>query len=129
MFINNVLDDSISDKKELRSLNIQPLHEVQDIEKFNEIKNSMIKNGWVGRPVVAIDRGDYLQAITGSHRIAVADEIGLDIPCEIISESLFELICQECEWDIDMVMTNLDGFYNDLKDYDDELAKILYQDL
>ena len=108
---------------------IQPLHEVRDQSKFDEIKKSMNVNGWQGRPILAIDMGDHKKALTGSHRIAVANELEIEIPCEIINNDLFNQICEECDWDLDMVTRDLDSFYYDLKDYDADLAELLKQDL
>ncbi len=50
---------------------ILPLHEVRDDNKLAKLVDSM-QDGWVGLPVLALDSGDHLQALTGSHRIAAA---------------------------------------------------------
>ena len=61
-----------------------PLHEVRNINKYNDIVLSMKKNGWKGRNIIVLNMGDYLQAITGSHRIPAAQELDIDIPLHII---------------------------------------------
>lgn len=108
---------------------LRPPHEVRDSEKLEQIKNDMKANSWVGRPILAIDLVDYKQALTGSHRIASATEIELEIPTVTISNELFTQICDECDWDLDMVMRDLNGFYRDLKDYDADMANLLSEDL
>jgi arsenate reductase-like glutaredoxin family protein len=36
----------------------------------------MEKDGWVGRPILVVDD----KALTGVHRLAAAEELGLDVP-------------------------------------------------
>ena len=63
---------------------IQPLHDAYESDKLHQLADDMRKRGWVGRPILAIDCGDYLQAITGSHRIAAAELAGIEVEiCEI----------------------------------------------
>jgi hypothetical protein len=67
---------------------ITPLNDITDDEKFNRIKEKMESEGWKGRPIVAIERGRGPEALTGSHRIHAATEIGLDdIPTVIVDAS------------------------------------------
>jgi len=62
------------------------LHPVREPEKFNRLVASMRAEGWTGRPALALDMGDHLQALTGSHRIAAAIEADLEtIPVYVIS--------------------------------------------
>ena len=51
---------------------IEPPHEVRDHAKLDELVSSMRRDGWIGRPLLAIEIADYLQALTGSHRLAAS---------------------------------------------------------
>jgi hypothetical protein len=103
---------------------IRPFHEVRDAEKLAALAASMEERGWNGRPIVVIDCGDYYQAITGSHRLAAANEAGLDeIPVAICETgTLWE--------DYDMTIGDVhdgDYFATILADYDPEAAELLEQ--
>jgi len=67
----------------LRARDIEPLHNVTDPEKLVALKNSMKKDGWVGDPVVVLD-GKKPKGVSGSHRIAAATELGMEIPVLVI---------------------------------------------
>lgn len=67
-------------------MRVLPLHEVRDEAKLEALIASMIVNGWQGRPVLAIDCGDYLQALTGSHRIAAAEAAEIEVETLTISQ-------------------------------------------
>jgi len=58
--------------------NIQPLHSARDADKLDALCLSM-DNGWDGRPVLAVQDGDTLYALTGSHRIAAAHKTAVDV--------------------------------------------------
>lgn len=58
--------------------NIQPVNKT-DALKVEKIAESMRVDGWVGRPVLVVDKGDYLQALTGSHRIQAAELAGVEV--------------------------------------------------
>jgi hypothetical protein len=76
-----------SDLIEVRK--IRPFNEVEDVEKLNSLAASMQKNGWQGRPILAYDIGDGLEALTGSHRIAAAKKAGIeDIPVLKVSDEI-----------------------------------------
>lgn len=68
---------------------IAPLHDAEDEAKLADLVESMAANGWVGAPVVVIttEDGDP-QAITGSHRIAAAREVGIDVPTVDVADLL-----------------------------------------
>jgi len=103
---------------------IRPFHEVRDSEKLAALIASMTERGWDGRPLVVIDCGDYYQAITGSHRWAAANEVGLDeIPIAICETgTLWE--------DYDMIIDDIrdpENFVDILSEYDPEAAELLKQ--
>jgi hypothetical protein len=80
-----------SDLIEVRK--IKPFNAVEDVEKLNSLAASMQKNGWQGRPILAYDIGDGLEALTGSHRIAAAKKAGIeDIPVLKISDDIANYI-------------------------------------
>lgn len=67
--------------KTITAHEIAPPHEVKDAAKFAAIVADMEKNGWTGRPILAvIDPWGQLQALTGSHRIAAAMATSTALP-------------------------------------------------
>src|SRR5262249_14224980 len=66
---------------------IEPLHEVRDQAKVDQLTADMKKNGWRGTPLLVIEpKSDYL-AWTGTHRLAAATQAGLSsVPCYVIHE-------------------------------------------
>lgn len=52
-----------------------PLHEVHDEAKVDGLVESILANGWQGRPLLAVEWGDGRQALTGTHRLAALVEI------------------------------------------------------
>ena len=105
--------------KNINTSSIKALHDVNDLDKLQNLKESMT-NGWDGRPILVIDLGNEgYQALTGTHRINAAIQLGFEeIPCEVINNDLFNQICEDCQWDIDTIIRDLESFALDLKDYD-----------
>ena len=66
---------------------INPVHEPRDMIFFATLKDDLYEEGWLGRPLIAVvTRYGDLQALTGSHRIAAAREVGLEtIPVLVIA--------------------------------------------
>lgn len=67
----------------MRATEVEYLHGVTDGDKYAALVESMTRNGWVGAPIVIVDRSDYCMiplAITGSHRLAAAESIDYDPP-------------------------------------------------
>lgn len=91
---------------------IKPVHEIRDEERFNRLVDSMRKNGWQGRPILALETGDdEYQGWTGSHRLPAAQEAGLDeIPTVIISWDDFQKAADAQGRD---VFDALDHLYDD----------------
>jgi hypothetical protein len=67
-------DEIVSAKKVL------PPHAPDDPEKLSALVESMKKEGWKGRPVVAMKYRNQIIGITGSHRIQAAADAGIDVP-------------------------------------------------
>lgn len=67
---------------------IRPLHSIDRPVALEELVESMQANGWVGRPLLVIERTDgTFQAWTGTHRIQAARDIGLStVPCYVVRE-------------------------------------------
>lgn len=68
---------------ELETSQILPPHEVRDRDKLTALISSLEAQGWIGAPLVAlrpISAGYSPQAVTGSHRYAAAETLGIDIP-------------------------------------------------
>jgi hypothetical protein len=107
---------------------IQPVHEVKDADKFNIIKSSMEQNGWQGRPLLVVDMVDYYQAFTGSHRLAAAQEAGIEeIPVAVVD---LNQMCEDYEMTVDDLLSDIEFTYYTLKkEYDQEAAELLYEDI
>lgn len=57
---------------------IRPIHGIHEQALFLDLLESMRTNGWVGRPLMVLERRNKgYQAITGSHRVAAAKKAGL----------------------------------------------------
>lgn len=65
---------------------IEPPHEVRDRALLAELVADMTARGWQGRPILACDEG-VIKAWTGSHRIAAAAVVGIEVPVVVISPS------------------------------------------
>jgi hypothetical protein len=73
----------------IQAKRITPPHEVRDTEKLDSLVASMKKNGWQGRPILAFDVGNGLEALTGTHRLAAAKQAGIeDVPVLKISDDI-----------------------------------------
>lgn len=60
----------------MQDRNPVPYHGVHDAAHLATLVASMEANGYVGTPVVVTDE-DANQALTGSHRIAAANKVGI----------------------------------------------------
>lgn len=81
-------DAIITYKWDMDAGEIQPLHEVRDYEKLEQLVQSMETDGWSGRPLLVLTYGDnQYYAMTGSHRLAAAQEVGVEVPCYIIEDT------------------------------------------
>ena len=69
----------------LPAKNIRPLNRVEDKKKFEALVKGMARDGWTGRPVLVWKNGKKNQALTGSHRIAAARKVGIDVPVVFVS--------------------------------------------
>ena len=94
----------------LDAAEIDPRHEVNDEGKLAMLTSDMDASGWHGRPVLVADRGEdrnprYI-GITGSHRVAAATVLGMEIPVVILpyNEDTEDAIDQaRCSDDYDAV--------------------------
>lgn len=57
---------------------LRPPHEVRDEIKYAALVTAMEAKGWSGREILAVGNEDDAQALTGSHRVAAAQEAKLD---------------------------------------------------
>jgi hypothetical protein len=82
--------DALLKKSDLiQAKRITPPHEVRDNKKLDSLVASMKKNGWQGRPILAFDVGNGLEALTGTHRLAAAKQAGIeDVPVLKISDDI-----------------------------------------
>lgn len=67
---------------------IQPVHEARDADKLAALISAMETGGWQGRPLLVQDAGNELWAVTGSHRLAAARKLEMEIPV-VITETDF----------------------------------------
>jgi len=67
---------------------IKPLHGPRHDRILSVLLESMLEDGWNGRPLLVIERADDYQAWTGSHRLEAARMAGIEeIPCYILQEA------------------------------------------
>lgn len=92
---------------------IKSLPMVNDVdeEKVEEIKNSILTNGWKGCPILYTDLG----LVTGSHRLAALQSIEEtedddDVLFENIAEDVTDIINDYCEKN-DMTWDEIDFSY------------------
>jgi uncharacterized ParB-like nuclease family protein len=76
---------------------IMPIHGVQDQAKYEALVEAMRLEGWEGRPLLVVYRqggASYrYQALTGSHRLAAAREVGLkEIPAIVVKGAAAKVI-------------------------------------
>lgn len=91
--------------EEIKSL---PLVNDVDAEKVEEIKKSIMENGWQGAPILYTNLG----LVTGSHRLAALKEIDDyedddDVLFEDVAEDVTDIINDYCEKN-DMTWDELD---------------------
>lgn len=68
---------------------IEAPHGATDEAKLDQLTESMRRDGWIGAPVVVVYRDDADPlAVTGSHRIAAAREVGIDVPTVRLADLL-----------------------------------------
>ena len=82
-----------------------------DQNKVEEIKKSILENGWLGAPILYTNMG----LVTGSHRLAALQEIEEtgeddDVLFEDIAEDVTDIINDYCEKN-DMTWEDLDFSY------------------
>jgi len=110
---------------------IQPLHEVRDPVKFEQLVQAMRTQGWVGRPLIVARQGDGWQAWTGSHRLAAARESGLEtVPVVVVPEEIIVKLQEDNHpsWDARYdIPLDPEGLARDLENYggSPELAALL----
>lgn len=73
---NQARYDFYMDIKHLPADRIVARHEVRDQDKLAELVASMASKGWEGRPLLV---SNY-RALTGSHRLAAAEQLGIEVP-------------------------------------------------
>ena len=70
----------------VKASSLKKFNQPNDANKLREIKESMQKNGWQGRPLLVWRNGKIQQALTGSHRLAAAQHVGVDVPVVYVDE-------------------------------------------
>jgi hypothetical protein len=91
-------------------IKVFPPHQVEDCAKMERIQADMDENGWQGRPLLVVEYGDGLAALTGSHRWAAARELDMRIPViEVDAEKFYgEGYTIEDMWDDDVRLSILE---------------------
>jgi hypothetical protein len=69
----------------IKATEVSPLHEVEHMALYEELVCALYRHGWDGRPILAADYGGEICALTGSHRIAAARHVDMDIPVYLVS--------------------------------------------
>jgi hypothetical protein len=104
-----------------RLISAQQINEV-DINKVNNIKESIKANGWTGRKILIQDLGNEYRALTGSHRLEALSELLKGTDCEY--ELATNLDCFEVITDLNDIYsyTTTYGYdFTDCQDDDDKL--------
>jgi ParB-like chromosome segregation protein Spo0J len=107
---------------------ITPFHEVKDEDLFEEISASMKANGWIGEDILVVEGAPH-HALTGSHRWAAADELGLEIPVTIIkgdgelAEEIFASLLEASDNDEHLALLTELGLEEAVKIMEAEVAK------
>ena len=86
-------DYMAADKYE-SAYSIVPVNQVTDPEKLAYLVKEFEENDWQGRPILVVDLGNEYQALTGSHRLAAAMKVRMDVPIHIL-ESSSDTVIQE----------------------------------
>ena len=73
----------------LPARNLIEVHGVKDKAKLDRLVVDMQKNGWRGDPLLVFDNGNGVYALNGSHRIAAARQVGIDVPVIYADDSRF----------------------------------------
>lgn len=111
---------------------VKCLSAVNDVDrvKVEEIKNSILQNGWKGAPILCTNLG----LVTGSHRLAALraiEETGdySDVLDEDIAEDVTDIVNDFCEkndmaWD-ELDFSNLREIFTGtwVEDYKDEIRE------
>jgi ParB-like chromosome segregation protein Spo0J len=89
----------IKTKMELNK--IERLYGVNNIEKFESLLNEVKENGWKNVPAIVVLENDFgYFAVTGSHRYAVAEELGFEeIEVELYQQDEIEEILKRDDVD------------------------------
>lgn len=98
-----MLYDSNTDVVKVNGTTTYLRHKADDAAKVINIADSMAANGWMGRAVIMVDCGDHQVALTGSHRLTAASQIGIKpdliyLPDDLTSDD-FELLTDACDDD------------------------------
>lgn len=73
--------DRIEIDADLESGRVVPWNDAFDTKRTEAIADSMRSHGWVGDPLVVVNSGHgKMRALTGSHRLAAAEEVGIKVP-------------------------------------------------
>lgn len=98
-----MLYDSNTDVIKINGTTTYLRHKADDAAKVINIADSMAANGWMGRAVIMVDCGDHQVALTGSHRLTAASQIGIKPDLIYLPDDLtfddFELLTDACDDD------------------------------
>jgi hypothetical protein len=106
---------------------IEPPHSVRDVEKKEKLIQDMEQNGWVGRPILVFDVGRGNEALTGSHRIAAAKQVGIEVPIYKIDESIGDYADKNGNTIFDAAYFEPEDIVKFLKEFGDKDAVKLMQ--
>jgi hypothetical protein len=70
---------------------IVPVNPITDQDKFKAIAHSLRTEGWKGNPILVMQEGDTYAALTGSHRIYAARDVGVNVKATTIDISRLTL--------------------------------------
>lgn len=70
--------------EEIDPRDIEPLHAIEDGALYEQLVESMWRDGWKGRPLLVAETAEGLRGLTGSHRLAAAKCTGTHVPCYVV---------------------------------------------
>lgn len=113
--------------REIEPRRIEPVNEV-DPKHVEAIAARMKKDGWQGRPILTYEGADGVMAITGSHRIAAAEEAGISVPTMAVSDDVLYYVDGDGNSLADLVGTGDDRpLVKFLREAEDDSAADLVQ--
>lgn len=89
------MTDENREIKCLSPFSIRPIHDVREERRFTELRKSMKRHGWEGRPLLVVkdhQKTYAFQALTGSHRLAAAQGTLRSVPAIVVPPEVTNIV-------------------------------------